>query len=146
MCKRGASFPFLPHTNARSFSFWREGILRLLGSYFRFSSALMPPPSEEDLRVTARTLKFLDPSLTARELAKTLKKSHTWVLRWWMREEKENAPRGSGTEKTLTPKKLKFIKRKVCGTVKARGGVKKRKLSVHHLLLWNGQSKCFSVS
>ena len=93
----------------------------------------MPPPSEEDLRVTARTLKYLDPGLTARELGNTLNKDHKWVLRWWKREDKENSPRGLGASKTLTPTKLSFIKRRVCGTQKARGGVRKRKLSVREV-------------
>ena len=92
----------------------------------------MPTPSEEDLRVTVRTLKSLDPSKTARELAKTLHKDHKWVIRWWKREHTENSPRGSTVSKTLTPTKLSLIKRKVCGTQKARGGVRKRKMSVRY--------------
>ena len=76
----------------------------------------MQPPSEQDLRVTVRTLKYLNPGLTARELGNTLKKDHKWVLRWWGREDQENAPRGQSASKTLTPTKLSFIKRRVCGT------------------------------
>ena len=93
----------------------------------------MQPPSEQDLRVTVRTLKYLNPGLTARELGNTLKKDHKWVLRWWGREDQENAPRGQSASKTLTPTKLNFIKRRVCGTQKARGGVRKRKLSVREV-------------
>ena len=45
----------------------------------------MQPPSQQDLRVTVRTLKYLHPGSAARELGNALKKDHKWVLRWWGR-------------------------------------------------------------
>ena len=84
------------HTTPKRLRHWvlARRIVWDLEAFFRFSSATMPTPSEEDLRVTVRTLKSLDLSKTARQLAKTLHKDHKWVIRWWKREYTENSPRG----------------------------------------------------
>ena len=84
---------------------------------------------DEKARHTAQFLHSQYPSWTSRKIAGIVKRPHTWVCRWWERDNTKNKSRGSSRQKKLSEGDLKFIKKNVKGTQKASGGERGRRRS-----------------
>lgn len=90
--------------------------------------------SEEELRVYVSVHHRLHPQLSSRDIGKLVGRDQKWVLRWWTAESPKNKPRGNVSSPKLAKADVAFVKRKVKGTKRARGGDRKRKASLREVV------------
>ncbi len=95
---------------------------------------MMSDSTKNDDRAGVRVLRRLHPAWSERRIGREIGRTPKFVKKWLERDDSKSLPRGiTRTNSVVTEQFKKKVKRKMVGSLKAKGGGKRRKLSIREI-------------